>query len=151
VARWVAPLVAVLAVGWIVLLLSAPFLPLLVSAAAYAFGSLVCHQIPERSFHLHAFQLPVCARCFGLYAGAAAAAMWTVAPAGLYDAAYAAYAPRTLRAVTAVAALPTVITVVLEWAGVWAPSNLTRALAGAPLGFVVAFVVMGAIRNEERR
>src|SRR5438552_2016659 len=37
----------------------------------YAIGSLVCHQLPERSFHLESVPLPVCARCTGIYAGAA--------------------------------------------------------------------------------
>ncbi len=38
---------------------------------AYAIGSLICHQRPERSFHLAGVQLPVCARCLGVYAGVA--------------------------------------------------------------------------------
>src|ERR1700687_4721962 len=43
--------------------------------AMYAAGSLICHQRPERSFHVLGTQLPVCARCTGIYAGAAAAAI----------------------------------------------------------------------------
>ena len=39
------------------------------AAAMYVAGSLICHQRPERSFHLDGAQLPVCARCSGLYAG----------------------------------------------------------------------------------
>src|SRR5258708_27186713 len=41
----------------------------------YAVGSLVCHQLPARSFHLWSVPLPVCARCTGIYAGAAIAAV----------------------------------------------------------------------------
>src|SRR5580692_775131 len=41
----------------------------------YAAGSVLCHQRPERSFHLLGAQLPVCARCAGLYAGTAVAAI----------------------------------------------------------------------------
>lgn len=40
------------------------------AGAVYLFGRVICHQRPERSFHWHGVQLPVCARCFGLYAGA---------------------------------------------------------------------------------
>ena len=40
----------------------------------YAASSLICHQRPERSFYLLGAQLPVCARCMGIYAGAAVAA-----------------------------------------------------------------------------
>lgn len=145
--RWIAPLIALLAVGWVAVLLSAPFLPTLVAALTYAFGSLICHQIPERSFHLQGFQLPVCARCLGIYSGAAFAAAWMSMPA--------TWLPRTgqslqhPRLVTVAAAMPTVVTVALEWAGLWRPSNVTRAVAGAPLGIAVAFVVMRALRTTK--
>jgi uncharacterized membrane protein len=33
-------------------------------------GYAICHQIPERSFHIHGQQLPLCARCTGIYMGA---------------------------------------------------------------------------------
>ena len=42
--------------------------------AVYGIGSLVCHQLPARSFHLWSAQMPVCARCAGIYFGAAVAA-----------------------------------------------------------------------------
>lgn len=35
-------------------------------------GYAICHQIPERSFHIHGEQLPLCARCTGIYMGALA-------------------------------------------------------------------------------
>jgi hypothetical protein len=38
--------------------------------AVYSIGSLICHQLPARSFHLWAVQMPVCARCTGIYLGA---------------------------------------------------------------------------------
>src|SRR5580658_9209119 len=41
----------------------------------YAAGSVICHQRPERSFHLLGAQMPVCARCAGIYAGGAVAAI----------------------------------------------------------------------------
>jgi uncharacterized membrane protein len=33
-------------------------------------GYAICHQIPERSFHISGHQLPLCARCTGIYMGA---------------------------------------------------------------------------------
>jgi uncharacterized membrane protein len=33
-------------------------------------GYAVCHRIPERSFHVGTYQLPLCARCSGMYLGA---------------------------------------------------------------------------------
>lgn len=35
-------------------------------------GYAICHQIPERSFHIAGHQLPLCARCTGIYMGALA-------------------------------------------------------------------------------
>jgi uncharacterized membrane protein len=127
-------------VGWVALLIAAPFLPPVASAATYAFGSLICHQLPERSFHIGAYQLPVCARCFGLYSGAAMAglSLWVPGDVGAR--------PRDIRLLTAAAAIPTAVTVAAEWGGIWMPSNAIRAAAGAPLGFVAAFVVMRALR-----
>jgi uncharacterized membrane protein len=37
---------------------------------ADAIGYAYCHRIPERSFHVGSFQLPLCARCSGMYLGA---------------------------------------------------------------------------------
>jgi uncharacterized membrane protein len=39
-------------------------------AKADAIGYAVCHRISERSFHLGSYQLPLCARCSGMYLGA---------------------------------------------------------------------------------
>jgi uncharacterized membrane protein len=139
-----ALILTALASAWLILLVSAPLLPPAMSALVYAAASLVCHQRPERSFHADAFQLPVCARCLGIYAGAAAgssAALLTAAgPAVL-----AVGRGSVLYIVTVIALLPTAVTVVLEWIGAWYPSNTTRALAGVPAGFVVALVVTRAL------
>jgi len=35
----------------------------------YFIFSPLCHQIPERSFHIFGFQLAVCSRCTGIYLG----------------------------------------------------------------------------------
>ena len=143
--------IALLAGLWLALLLAAPALPAPLSAAVYAFGSLICHQQPERSFHLAAFQLPVCARCFGIYAGAAAgtlAAAWlrpkTTGPNGGTRRRMARVLATRRWSVTLAAGVPTMATFALEWIGAWQPSNATRALAGVPLGFAVALVLMRA-------
>jgi uncharacterized membrane protein len=136
-------LVALGAATWVALLVAAPLVPGWAGALLYGVGSVVCHQIPERSFHLSGFQLPVCARCLGLYAGAAiggvAIAIADRRPTRIFA------GSRRRRWVAGVAALPTLATVVLETVGAWAPSNLTRALAGVPLGGVAALVVGNAL------
>ena len=134
-----APVLAVLAVTWLGLLVAAPHLPLSAAGPLYLFGSFICHQIAERSFHIDGAQLPVCARCVGIYAGAAAGAV--AATVGR---------PRRFRnaaLVVALAAVPTVLTLVVEWAGVWVPSNVARALAGAIFGIILAVVIMDATRS----
>jgi uncharacterized membrane protein len=40
---------------------------------ADAIGYAVCHRIGERSFHIGSYQLPLCARCSGMYLGAVTA------------------------------------------------------------------------------
>jgi hypothetical protein len=85
----------------------------------------------------------VCARCTGIYTGAALAAVCACVPmsacalAGLGRAAEA-------RVLLAIASLPTALTLLYEWTTGDAPSNVIRAFAGAPLGAAAAFVVVRA-------
>jgi len=142
----VLPVVALAAAAWVVILVLAPSLPASAGAAIYALGSVVCHQIPERSFYLSGFQLPVCARCFAIYTGASIGAAAFVSAGRVRSmAAWPSGSSRTMRAAALLAALPTIVTVAAEMAGVWRPSNLTRAIAGAPLGVLLAVVVMSAL------
>jgi uncharacterized membrane protein len=100
----------------------------------------VCHQRPARSFHLWSVQLPVCARCTGLYVGCALTAC-------LASSLAAGAGVSRPRLVLAVAAIPTAGTLVAEWmlhAGV---SNLARAAAGVPLGAAVALIVLSGRGN----
>ena len=59
--------------GWLALIVAAPMLRAegnqLSSFVIYRSFSAVCHQMPERSFHLHGFPLGVCSRCTGIYVG----------------------------------------------------------------------------------
>jgi uncharacterized membrane protein len=113
------------------------------AVAVYGLGSAVCHQRADRSFHLFAEQLPVCARCTGLYAGAALTAFAhllgvrrVIPPAGLTSAA---------RRLLTIAALPMAVSIVYEWATGDVPSNLARAATGVILGAAVASVILAAI------
>src|SRR4051794_28863893 len=93
------------------------------AALIYAAGSIVCHQRPDRSFHIYGHQLAVCARCTGLYASALAGGVITL----LFGA--ASTSSSRARGWLGVAAIPTVLTVVLELAGVAHPSNTTRLIS----------------------
>ncbi|HVH25867.1 MAG TPA: DUF2085 domain-containing protein [Vicinamibacterales bacterium] len=136
-------------IAWAALLPVAPFAasqrapaPLWYGLAflVYGAGSLVCHQLPERSFYIGAAQMPVCARCTGIYVGAALAALLV----GVRRKIGPTNSDR-VRTLLAVAILPTIVTLIYEWVTGDTPSNAVRAVAGAPLGAAVAFVVMSAV------
>ncbi|MEZ4698851.1 MAG: DUF2085 domain-containing protein [Rhodothermales bacterium] len=56
-----------------VLIVAPPFLPPgWRQIVLWAFSS-VCHQLPDRTFHVHGVSLAVCHRCLGVYAGLALA------------------------------------------------------------------------------
>lgn len=137
------PVFAAGAVGWLGLVIAAPWLPATVAAAVYAIGSLACHQIPDRSFHWGTVQLPVCARCTGIYAGSVVtlAGLWR--GPGWQKQLWSR--PAWVRACLVAGAAPTAITVVAEWSGWWLPGNAARAVAGVPLGLSAALVVLAAL------
>jgi uncharacterized membrane protein len=150
-----------MSIGWAVLLPVAPFAASQPAPArvwyalafvAYGAGSFICHQLPERSFHTWSAQWPVCARCTGIYFGAAVAAV--IAMVVAYetvrlkpDTTYATYGTRRTRVLLVLAALPTAVTLVYEWTTGDTPSNAIRALAGALLGAAVALIVVRALPN----
>ena len=123
--------------------------------AVYGVGSLVCHQLPARSYHLWAAQMPVCARCTGIYVGAAIGALVTiVAPLKRRPTTHRAAAGHRLsgakgpRAALIVAALPTLLTLLYEWTTGDMPSHAIRAATGFPIGVVVAWLVVPAADNQ---
>lgn len=129
---------AALALGWLVLLVAAPVAPTSLATLLYAAGSFICHQRPERSFHIDAAQLPVCARCLGIYAGAAIGSASRLVPGP-----DPAFRPRT---VLVLGLLPTLTTILLEVSGVWPVGNLLRGAAGIPLGLAAALVLVPRLR-----
>ncbi len=153
VSQWT---LAAAATAWTLLLLVTPYLAshsdpsdfgFRLAAGTYLAGRFACHQRAARSFHEGAVQLPVCARCFGLYASASAGAVIACAAALLRRArpiaSAAASGPRLRRhgRLIALAAIPTLASVVLEWLGIWAQDPVTRCLAAVPLGVVVGWFV----------
>jgi len=112
------------------------------AAAVYGIGSVLCHQRPERSFHVWSVQLPVCARCTGIYVGAAATAV-----AALADATAAAGRISRPAAALACAAAPAVATLVYEWTLRVTPSDGIRAASGVLLGAAVMAVLLNEVRH----
>lgn len=146
-------LLGVVTLGWTAWLVVAPILaradsdgPALWAAAlTYRAGAVICHQQDVRSFHVAGFRMPVCARCFGLYAGAAAGAAavlgWTLPPRRRGAAGLPRLRLARLRWLVLASGVPTLA----AWAGEHLAgatvSGQVRALAAAPLGAAVAALV----------
>jgi uncharacterized membrane protein len=108
------------------------------AVAVYTLGGIICHQRPERTFHIGSIPLPVCARCTGIYAGAAIAGLI----AFVLTRSAQSHHPNTSRLVLALAALPALTTLIFEWLSGQVPSNEVRALSGIMLGAGAAWVVL---------
>ena len=122
----------------------------LIGALVYAVGSVICHQLPERSFFFDGQQLPVCARCTGLYASAMAGLVaWLVVKLSR-GWRRTAVTPRVALTLVAIAAAPTALSVLTGALGVWDGSNVTRALLAIPLG-LSAGVVVAAVATKDLR
>jgi uncharacterized membrane protein len=119
--------------------------PALAGAATtvYAASARVCHQRPERSFRIAGRQLPVCARCLGVYlAGAAGALLGWTRVSRRQDRA---------RLVLLVAAAPTALTWGAEVAGLAGFSNAARGLAAVPLGGAAGWLFVQMLRYDAAR
>jgi hypothetical protein len=148
--------------GWAMLLVVAPFfasrahastLASALMVGVYGVGSLVCHQLTERSFHVWGAQMPVCARCTGIYFGAVFGAIASTIHAARRGRPWSALGRSTLRPfdarlALALAAAPTAVTLLYEWSTGDMPSHAIRAAAGVPIGLVVAWLVVAAADNQ---
>jgi uncharacterized membrane protein len=118
------------------------------SRVAYAIGARVCHQHSARSFTSAGRPWPVCARCTGLYVGAAAGAWlaWLAVP----GAARRRHGPAARRAEhfrgrLLLAAAPTAVIWSVEFAGLAVFSNVTRCLIALPLGVAAAWILTSMV------
>lgn len=144
----IARLLVIGAFGWVAAIVLAPIAIGADNGAAracatvvYAAGSLVCHQLPARSFHVAGQPFAVCGRCTGLYVSALAG--------GLLALMGSRRIPVDDRSALAIAAVPTGLSWGLEHLGIAAQSNAIRAAAALPLGFTAAWVVITLLRTAE--
>ena len=119
-------------------------------ATIYAIGSVICHQIPERSFFWDGHQLPVCARCTGLYLSEAMGLVAWVTVKTSRAWGPITIDPRVALRVIAIAALPTALSVASGAVGAWDGSNVTRALLAIPLGASAGAVVAAVFTKDLR-
>jgi len=167
--------------AWAALIVAAPYLAGRAHASTsgsvlilgvYAIGSLICHQLPERSYHLWSAQMPVCARCAGIYFGAACGALAATSARAIdsrkrgaaTDSRAVRPEARSLddrsgqkarpgplqnaRVLLGIAAAPTAVTLLYEWSTGHMPSHAMRAAAGVPIGLLVAWLVVAAADNQ---
>jgi uncharacterized membrane protein len=132
--------VMAVALAWVGLILAAPLAQAHGHASfaliVYKAFSYLCHQIPERSFHIEGHAFAVCARCTGLYAGFALGGL-------VYPLARSLRQLETPRRVWLVAsALPMLIDWSLGFFGVWENTHLSRFVTGALFGAVCVFYVV---------
>ncbi len=154
--RFAAWALVAAAVGWGTAILAAPLvrgsrdgdLATRLAALTYVIGAFVCHQRPDRSFHLAGAQLPVCARCAALYwGGAIGVAVWLLRSRTGGSRAI----NRTLvRRAIFILSVPIAVTLGASAIGMWDADNAFRAISSAPvgvaLGALLAAVVLGDLR-----
>jgi len=117
------------------------------AAVAYLAGSVVCHQIPERSFVTAGRQWPVCARCAGLYLGVAAGfVVWLVLRR------VTAHRPSARPVLVALALMtaPTAVSWATGVVGLWEGTNTIRFVLAAPLGLTAGAIVAAVAAKDLR-
>lgn len=100
-----------------------------------AFGYL-CHQIPERSFHVAGHKFAVCSRCTGLYAGFAVAVLSYPLTRSLNS------TGTPSRLWLLLAAVPLAIDFGLGYFDIWHNTHASRFVTGALLSSVAAFYIV---------
>jgi len=143
-AAWISwALLATVAVGIVALIVGAPLAQAYghpqFAASVYHTFSYVCHQLPDRSFHLLGHQFGVCSRCTGIYTGFALAMLGYPLLRSLRN------TDAPWRVWLILAAVPLAVDFSLGYFGVWGNTHLTRFVTGALLGSVAVFFIMPGV------
>ncbi len=115
------------------------------AVAIYKTFSFVCHQIPERSFHLLGNKFGVCSRCTGIYSGLAIAVL-------IYPLVRSFENTQTPDLVWLfVAAAPLAIDWSLGYFSIWQNNHASRFATGFLLGAATVFYILpGLIELSSR-
>jgi uncharacterized membrane protein len=114
---------------------------------ADAIGYAVCHRIDLRSFHIGETQLPLCARCSGMYLGAMVGLSYQLAigkrRTGMPS--WKIILPVSIFVMLfAVDGLNSFISLFSSGAGLYQPSNSIRLLTGTGMGLAIAVALIPA-------
>ena len=158
-ARLATLLLVTLSLSWASVLISVPYLVshvpgspqvIRIAGAAHGLGAFICHQRPERSFHPWGVQVPVCARCEGIYL-ASPFAITFILEAQRRGRGARALASRSLwQRLLVLASIPTIVTVLWEWTSGDITPDVVRAIAGAVLGAAIAATVAAVAVGDLR-
>jgi uncharacterized membrane protein len=100
-----------------------------ISTPLYSFFSLLCHQMPARSFHIEGEQFGVCSRCFGVYP------LWR----RLDD----------TEPISRIWLFLALVPITIDWSltifGIWENTHLSRFITGLLLGAACATFIVPAI------
>lgn len=111
-------------------------------------GSAVCHQMAERSFIFEGMQMPLCARCTGIYIGAFFAFCFFFWKKRLQAGKSFSLQQAVL---TALAILPFGADGLGSYLGFWESSQLMRILTGSAVGAIVpGFLLMAGNFDPKR-
>lgn len=113
-----------------------------------AVGAAVCHRLPERSFFWDGRQMPLCARCTGLYTGVFFSFcffLWKKRKDG--DTPFLTWTT----VLSALALLPIAVDGFCSYIGLWESTQLLRVLTGASAGAAMPGLLLLAGNFEPAR
>ena len=111
-------------------------------------GSAVCHQMAERSFIFNGMQMPLCARCTGIYIGAFFAFCFFFLKKRMGNGRPFSVMQALL---TGLAVLPVGIDGVGSYLGFWESSQLMRIFSGSLVGVVVPGFLLMAVNIDTKK
>jgi len=114
---------------------------------ADAIGYAVCHRIDLRSFHIGDYQLPLCARCSGMYLGAmlGLSYQWIIGRRRVGMPSWQIIVPISIFVLLfAVDGLNSFFSLFSNNPGLYQPSNSLRLLTGTGMGLAISVVLVPA-------
>lgn len=88
-----------------------------------------CHQIPERSFFVFGYQMPICARCFGLMIGEMLGAI-------------CAFVINLPTYICLLLMMPMAVDGIVQYKTEYVSTNIRRFITGALFGFCFIYLIV---------